>query len=1254
MDDNFEELNIEETPTGVDGKPFDNNIGETSDIKPENADDAKEAFENLNTQPQKIDGMDTQNTNYNFDKSFKDNFNEQLNNRIQNRNIGNAIADRGQQKIDRANKLREAANKKEENLNNKLKKNNGKNANDEKQQERIKRQQEKIKAKQEKADKLAEKGKNQVAKGNQVADKINNNPLMKAKKIADMAKNGGNVALELAKEYIKFKTKKIRLIAGIAAVAILLLIIIISVLIEPITDAMFIVKKTADVEEKFNNFAYGLGFENSIDSFNSELEFLDTHYDGEVNEPLLLATLFYDDIMGKGNTESKESEFLDGASDAESSAWIGAVTTFVDTYSDEAYSETDKNGFVYSANKVYRLKDLTKHMMTKGGSSTSTVPISKYVLNNAEVLESDKEAYWKSSVSQLAWPLLLRNDIVVAVGGLLPDSARTIFSPESEKLVYAVDNGYISNTMALDAINNHFENGVILTEDYISMFTDIVGLNVVLKLKSSGNQIAKLRITIGQSGTCIASDGDCNNTISDNVNEDNYPSLFSIGEGSVLELDLDFEVTYKKYSLDEEEYERYLREEYIPKMPEFKEYILDKDGEVSDAKVDIVIQEIKDLADLWEQYYGDGVLSADYRNVCIGNIHPNLIKELALPVTLEVGTEIVFSTETAYGNNGRMHNGVDINEESAGVLPGTQVFAAYDGQVVASSASGDFAEASGTGGWVKISHSITYTGDDDEDVTSSIYTIYGGLDPSGIPTTGSSVTKGQQIGTIGASSYAEDGLTPGLHFGVIDGTNNNYLNPINVFITCSGYDDSDINVESTSCLQVHGVPIKRQEFKDAVEAFVAKYPSSHLKDWDLDEVYTVAARNNINPELLVVRALIEGFSPRYSNCSTCSTNENYWGLGCGNDESLDDCEHYTTMAAGIAGFASASSVRNANTIEQMMGTYAVQTTWYNPGGTYGGCYYLEPEKPYMTNRARIAQLEAYCADPVGNRCTQNGHEAACLPATPDDQLAHVRYNLRDMNAYFSEIFGEYHDIENGCSSSDSATAQVPGAVGSLPPNGSVIIRMPLDEWLDTKGTDMETFKKELRQAAGMAGPTCSRARAVRVATKTLDFLAARDGRLPYQWGWDEGIKGLQSYWGSPVSGGRCFYDEDDQRTYCYDTNGMDCAGFVAWVLNTAGFNVSPSGMTSYTDGTLHGARRVTLVSNEAKLRPGDVLTSSGHVALVVGIDNANNKYITAEAVGYKYGIIYKQRSFAPDGYIGLVLDDFYSSSNPQCDGITEN
>lgn len=94
-------------------------------------------------------------------------------------------------------------------------------------------------------------------------------------------------------------------------------------------------------------------------------------------------------------------------------------------------------------------------------------------------------------------------------------------------------------------------------------------------------------------------------------------------------------------------------------------------------------------------------------------------------------------------------------------------------------------------------------------------------------------------------------------------------------------------------------------------------------------------------------------------------------------------------------------------------------------------------------------------------------------------------------------------------------------------------------------------------------------------------------------------------------------------------NGLDCSGFVSWVLLNGGFDVgdvgagessNPNQLTDKGDYT----RLTKDLIDSGKIKTGDLFNFSGHIAILAG-QNENNYYI-AETLPYLNGVVLKEYS----------------------------
>lgn len=224
---------------------------------------------------------------------------------------------------------------------------------------------------------------------------------------------------------------------------------------------------------------------------------------------------------------------------------------------------------------------------------------------------------------------------------------------------------------------------------------------------------------------------------------------------------------------------------------------------------------------------------------------------------------------------------------------------------------------------------------------------------------------------------------------------NTYNNGSNFSSSCSS-----ISLTTTS--------LSESEFVTKMQA-QASSDSSHASFYNQAAyIYNVAVSNNINPELVVLRAKAEGFSPGGS------TN-NYWGLGCSNGTS--NCISYSTFTQGLLGFI--NNISKYSNVQSMMSKYAyIGKYWYNgdyTSSSLGGCYYYSYIKQYMSPD-RAKEVEDACYNSP-NMCSKSGG-SGCLATNTEDQQAYSMWQVSNMANLGSGIFGT---VSNDCTDDSGNT-----------------------------------------------------------------------------------------------------------------------------------------------------------------------------------------------------------------------------------------
>ena len=131
----------------------------------------------------------------------------------------------------------------------------------------------------------------------------------------------------------------------------------------------------------------------------------------------------------------------------------------------------------------------------------------------------------------------------------------------------------------------------------------------------------------------------------------------------------------------------------------------------------------------------------------------------------------------------------------------------------------------------------------------------------------------------------------------------------------------------------------------------------------------------------------------------------------------------------------------------------------------------------------------------------------------------------------------------------------------------------------------------------------------------------------------------------PKTWGCSLYSNPVKRN---DKNGLDCSGFVSWVLLNAGFDPKDvgAGFADYLDLTDYGDVKRVNSSTLSSIRVGDLLHSyaaGGHIGIIVGIDN--DYFYVAQALWYdEVGVIitkYKKSNLYKSFPHVVLMDKYY-------------
>ena len=194
---------------------------------------------------------------------------------------------------------------------------------------------------------------------------------------------------------------------------------------------------------------------------------------------------------------------------------------------------------------------------------------------------------------------------------------------------------------------------------------------------------------------------------------------------------------------------------------------------------------------------------------------------------------------------------------------------------------------------------------------------------------------------------------------------------------------SDIPLSST--------PLSREEFIAAVES---KVSNPDFKN-NAGRIYDICVENNFNPELVIIRAYLEG------HFSEQGGRYNYFGIKCYNG--VSKCKDFSSMDEAVLSYIQIIQGYNFSTILEVMKLYAdIGEFWFNPGGSgIGGCYYYPYIKQYLSEQ-RAAEVANYCAE--GKKCAKGG-VGDCAKTTEEDDYAYSLWQVQRMVEERQKFFG---------------------------------------------------------------------------------------------------------------------------------------------------------------------------------------------------------------------------------------------------------
>ena len=220
-------------------------------------------------------------------------------------------------------------------------------------------------------------------------------------------------------------------------------------------------------------------------------------------------------------------------------------------------------------------------------------------------------------------------------------------------------------------------------------------------------------------------------------------------------------------------------------------------------------------------------------------------------------------------------------------------------------------------------------------------------------------------------------------------------------------------------------------------------------------------------------------------------------------------------------------------------------------------------------------------------------------------------------------------------------------------NNKFLINTTISNVLSNNGSSLEKFNENLKSEIEKAG-VGTREASVAAAVTLIGSLAEQGYKIYYQWGGIHPRLGLDSNYGTLIDNTKICstYKSKNNPQKCinyYKWYGFDCGGFVEWAIYNGtqgskaptGAKVSRAAIFSYSENS-----KISLKSDKAVCKIGGVLDSANHITLIVGHDDANKRYIVAEAAGAELaegtgGVQLSHYPYGAKGYWCSNLDEIY-------------
>ena len=237
------------------------------------------------------------------------------------------------------------------------------------------------------------------------------------------------------------------------------------------------------------------------------------------------------------------------------------------------------------------------------------------------------------------------------------------------------------------------------------------------------------------------------------------------------------------------------------------------------------------------------------------------------------------------------------------------------------------------------------------------------------------------------------------------------LIPVAAFIVIAGgavaayqsIDESSEEIAATTSSEcgftISDTSLTKEEYITAIKDYSKKKSISSDFVERAGDIYDLAKNKNLNPEMVIVRAISEG------GINSTTGTHNHWGIGCTNTGGIRACKSYSSFMDGVEGFL--NNISRYDSLTSMMSKYAyIGKYWYNPGSAgKGGCYYAK----YIFPDGIPSRVQTACSDKHKN-CS----DSKCIKTIDSDQQAYAEWQVSQMAKHRKDVFGLEQDEGVSC------------------------------------------------------------------------------------------------------------------------------------------------------------------------------------------------------------------------------------------------